>query len=230
MHYCAFSSSMRELIASSPRRSSSVQRLPILEERKLEFSCLVNYLKTRNISDEFLMHSSAVEDASACPEIINQYKLTIVNDAKIKYYDSRNVSWPVCKNITENSFCNSSINDSIIMKNENSINDQSIRECLGIEEGEKLQKDLSELYNIAKKKCEAIGSCFNCVNEMLWTVSDDYEDSMLHTKATNLTASVIEFRFWDYFKITTRVEELANVSNAFYYEAVNGCKSEGGRC
>lgn len=170
-------------------------------------------------------------NSSVCSNIINQYKLNIAENITEEYYSAHNVSSNVCEEIVK-PLCNSS-SISVNSTLENSTSDQSREKCFEKNSLEHTEEDnLDEIYNATKEKCENVGKCFSCIKEKLLKNgdNDDFENSMLHVKAVNLTSSVIEFRFWKYFQVTSRVEELLNDANALRNEAINDCKKKEESC
>lgn len=200
----------------------------VIEKRKLEFSCLVDLLQTKNITDEFFAYAIPIENSSDCDGIVNQYKLKIENF----YYDTQNISTLVCEEIKENSFCNASIFTEKVYNKEHKGNLTSDQlKCLHLrEETESLkfsqQYNSTELYDATKEKCENVSTCFSCIKEVSHQSDYDYESSMLHVMAANLTSSVIEFRIWQYFGVNSKVEKLLNDANIVRDKVVVRCNGE----
>lgn len=81
-----------------------------------------------------------------------------------------------------------------------------------------------------REKCKIFAQCFVCIKENLQSgTSDDYELTQLHAITLNFT--IIDFRLWRYFKVTSRVEELLNdakaLKNTQLKKTVNDCKAKG---
>lgn len=195
----------------------------MLENRKLEFSCLVNFLQTKNITDEYFTYASKLENASDCDEIINQYQLNIAETFTEEYYTTHNASVLICKEI-QKPLCHSSsviINDSD--SHENSTNNQSTKHCFDINSLKINQvENIEKLYEARKENCKEILICLNCINENL--ENTNFESITLHAKLINITSSVIEFRFWEYFTVTSRVRELLSDANTLKNEVDSECK------
>lgn len=204
---------------------------PVLDERKFKFSCLANHLRSKNKTDEIFSYASLIENSSDCVEIINQYKLKIADNTRLDYFATKNISALLCSEI-EDKNCNSSIFDN---KGSSSASDQSEKNCSHLRDEisslKNNQEDLKEIFKATKEKCKSISLCYGCIKGKLLTSSDDnYETSMLHVLAANLTSTVIEFRFWEYFKVTSRVEELLNDAGAIRDEAIIQCNEQEIKC
>lgn len=86
-------------------------------------------------------------------------------------------------------------------------------------------KKKSTLENTqANENCGKVTECFACIKENLQKNTDDYEISMLHAMAVNST--IIDFRLWEYFKVSSKVEELVNDANVVKSTAIEDCTSK----
>lgn len=94
--------------------------------------------------------------------------------------------------------------------------------CEKIEEKLTLKKTSTSTSNVLKyeKICRNALKCFGCIKENL--PNDDYEIAMLHAITSNLT--IIEFRLWEYFQVSSRVKKLVNDANALRNKVFKDCK------
>lgn len=180
-----------------------------VQERKDNFSCLANYLQQQNVSDEYF--TTVVSNISeSCEELVSQLRLKIVDDMKDYYYISYNVSTSLCDEIDQNL--------KLMTESTNFESDLSLNGT-----------NVEDLSNFAKGNCGKVTRCFRCIKENLQSATDVdtdiYEISMLHAMAVNFT--IIEFRVWQYFQVSSKVKELVNDANAVRSKTVNDCKAVG---
>lgn len=182
---------------------------PGFVERQQRFSCLVNYLHQQNITDNFFpatAESQSKDDISNCSNVVHQLRLKIDSETKNQLYETKgNVTATLCEEIERNSTTTRG--------------EENHHPKINSPPSDDNLKNLK----LEEENCRKLSRCFACIKGYLQ--SDDYENFMLHAKAVNFT--VIEFRVWEYFRVSERVEELLNEANALKLKSVSGCESEG---
>lgn len=169
---------------------------PGVSERKEHLRCLGNYLKSQNVKIS-IGNSNLTEN---CMEIVDQWKQKIMNDTENELYAAYNVS----------TFSNSSLVDE--SKKFTSDLQSTSDICMHVKEAKSPQKNLEE-----------VAQCLACIKGNSQSATNDYKNAMLHAIAVNFT--VIEFRLWEYFQVSSKVEKLLNDANALKLKTVNDCET-----
>lgn len=193
------------------------------EYKENTYNCLVYYLKDKNVTDSYFPSTehdiNDLERNVNCSVILKQFN--VLEDMKSNLYSSYNITSNLCVELmTDKKVC-SSANDGKGSDNQS----KNITQCLDVKKHfsvEQISKfDTSE--NLAKKfkeDCTSSDICIECVNQAL-TANEDYQNTILHAKAVNLT--IIDYEIWNYFKISTRVKELLEESYEMEDKALSDC-------
>lgn len=179
------------------------------EYRKVSFNCLVDYLKSREISDEAFSAAETIESSASCSEFIDEQTQTFHVDLFSRsecFYRVYNLAYGECDKMNDR-FCRISPNGTI--KANMTCDDE---EFLGHLES----SDLSQ------SNCHDLSDCYGCVIEKL--AAGGYEDIRFHATAVNLT--VIEFQVWKYFTISPRVLELQRQTAYLERSTISECEHE----
>lgn len=183
------------------------------EIRKESFNCLVDYLKSRKISDDAFSAAEAVSSSSAsCSEIIAEQNQTFFADFFSRsecFYSVYSLAYGECDELNDD-FCsvnpNGTIKANMTCSNRND----------GKFSGHQKSSDSS------RANCHDLSDCFGCVIGKL--AARGYEDIRFHATAVNLT--VIEFQVWKYFTISPRVLELQKQTAYLERSTISECEDE----
>lgn len=183
------------------------------ESRKESFNCLVDYLKSREITDEAFSAAETVESPStSCSKIIGELNQTFHVDLLSRsecFYSVYNLAYGECDEMNHK-FCvvnpNGSINANMTCSNRHD----------GKFSGHQKSSDST------RANCHDLSDCFGCVIGKL--AAKGYEDIRFHATAVNLT--VIEFQVWKYFTISPRVLELQKQTANLERSTISDCENE----
>lgn len=183
------------------------------EYRKKSFNCLVDYLSSRDISDEAFSAAEKIESSStSCSEIIDDQSQTFRADLFSRsecFYHVYNLAYGECDKMNDR-FCNIRPNGTI----------KANMTCSNRDD-EEFSGHL-ESSDLSRANCHDLSDCFGCVIEKL--AADGYEDIRFHATAVNLT--VIEFQVWKYFTISPRVLELQRQTAYIERSTISKCERE----
>lgn len=193
--------------------------------RENKFNCLVDYLTENNVTDDYFPSSSELNIENAnCSEVLKQFD--VFEDVKEDLCSPYNVTVKLCKKISkdkEKKLCTlSSDAEARVNQSTSSSNETCVDAKKYFSEDELAQNiTLEELYARSKENCRSLDDCFSCIKANL-TQSDDYENTMLHAIAVNFT--IIEFEVWNYFMITSSVQQLVNEADTMLRDAIDDCQ------
>ncbi|KAG5671097.1 hypothetical protein PVAND_001311 [Polypedilum vanderplanki] len=199
------------------------------ESRQQVFNCLVNELKSRNVTDDYFPSSSYDDTSNVdCSEIIKNF--TVLEDLRMNLFETYNVTLDLCEDITNDKkqkLCDAEGRNNQSKSNNSSSSDVK-ESCVDVKKHFKVDKTsqnetLEDFYKQSKVNCERLNNCYDCIKASF--VEDDknnYETTMLHAIAVNFT--IIDFEVWNYFQISSRVHELVNEANQIVEKAINDCQ------
>lgn len=191
------------------------------ETRKQTFKCLVDFLETRKIDDDYFGTAKSIQITSVnCSEIIESVKQSFHVDL-VNRFDS---FYPIDQTTAGRS----------------QHTDEAQNRICKPENSSAPTRFIPSEKNRENEKCDDMSKCFDCVIEQLSEdptevsnspsktseqAASSYEDVRFHATAVNST--VIEFQIWKYFTLASRVEELSLEATKLEKLATHKCQMAG---
>lgn len=206
------------------------------EYRQNVYNCLVDYLKERNVSDDYFPSSEPESNGNDethvnCSVILKQFN--VLKDMESNLYSSYNITTKLCTELMADNNMKLCLSSNDVKGSDNQSRDkvgveEKKRSCFDIEkyftDDEISKYETPEtLFISSRNYCTDADECSRCVKEIL-TATDDYENTMLHAKAVNIT--IIDVKVWNYFMISKRVHELLDEAQSMVDDAVSDCKTD----
>ena len=190
------------------------------EDRKETFACLVNYLDQRNVTDECFGVVQSIDVSKVdCAKIVEEKRQS--------FYDDLQTRLQRCSPLYGVTSGECEVLNNINCTFEN-VKERTVESCQNTDLADKFEGKNSGpdnppgTFEGLKENCRKLSNCLNCMIVKL--NKTNYEEIRFHSAAVNLT--VIEYKVWEYFLISPRMNELISQGKEWENKAKSLCKKE----